>query len=62
MLAGAIFFFEMFVIVFVSISLIALQMFKDLAIPGPQIWMCPWDDTVVTYIGLILLYTLIFST
>jgi hypothetical protein len=62
MLAAAVFLFEMIVIVFVSVSLLALQMFKDLALPGAQLWMCPWPDETVTYIGMVLLYTLIIVT
>ncbi|CAD7947080.1 unnamed protein product [Amoebophrya sp. A25] len=52
---------EAFIFVTAQCFLVAVQMFKDLAMPGSQNWMCPWDDGIVVFIALMLLYGLIIS-
>ncbi len=53
---------EAAVFVGVQCSLVAITMFKDLALPIPQNWMCPWDDSIVTFVGLFMIYSLILIT
>ena len=47
------------VFVIAQVSFMALQTFKDLAVPIPQNWMCPWDDSIVVFIAMAMLYCLI---
>lgn len=47
--------FESFVFAVTQCSLLTLQMFKDLAIPGEQNWMCPWPDVTVELIAMYMI-------
>ncbi len=53
---------EGFFFITAQCALVAMQMFKDLALPGPQNWMCPWDDSIVVVIAMSMLYLLLIAT
>jgi hypothetical protein len=59
---GLIFAFESFVFAVTQCSLLTLQLFKDLALPGEQKWMCPWSDVTVELVAMVLLYIFIITT